>query len=375
MDRSNRYEYEYDPNDNNNNTNNNSLEPFDNQDQFSTNYEDFLYDPSIQHFYQPYLLLNYPPFAYGEQQQQLPYHLPENFNNTLNQNPIHLPYSTLPSQSLSTQHQYSSQLEPVASSSSRKEQDVFNELTHLAKKNIVRPPRSKEQQHLTGKGFKRATEESHVLDKYYRSHPQPKNETSYQLKIVQQPSRARMCGFGDKDRRSVVPTPILQLFVKSDNGKELDVKTFDATFLVVMCDSCLMETKEEDTILQQRKPSMISQSQVNVFSSVDKSKGNNHYVKNLVGTTVASANKLYDLEGNLGIFFVFHDLSVRTEGMFRLKFSLIDVNPSLLPSDKEKPLSTVIETVYSSPLTVYSAKKYPGVLRKFTHMFIINKIT
>lgn len=46
----------------------------------------------------------------------------------------------------------------------------------------------------------------------------------YQLKVVQHPSRARMCGFGDKDRRSIVPTPIIQLLVKDEDGSELDSK-------------------------------------------------------------------------------------------------------------------------------------------------------
>lgn len=48
-------------------------------------------------------------------------------------------------------------------------------------------------------------------------------------------------------------------------------------------------------------------------------------MRNLVGSSVSSATKLYDLNGNLGIFFIFQDVSLRTEGYFRLKFSLIDV--------------------------------------------------
>ncbi|KAG0168494.1 hypothetical protein DFQ29_010132, partial [Apophysomyces sp. BC1021] len=40
------------------------------------------------------------------------------------------------------------------------------------------------------------------------------DERQYELVVVQQPLRARMCGFGDKDRRPISPPPILQLFVK-----------------------------------------------------------------------------------------------------------------------------------------------------------------
>lgn len=48
-------------------------------------------------------------------------------------------------------------------------------------------------------------------------------------------------------------------------------------------------------------------------------------MRNLVGSSVASAIKLYDLDGNLGIFYVFQDVSFRTEGKFKLAFSLINV--------------------------------------------------
>lgn len=48
-------------------------------------------------------------------------------------------------------------------------------------------------------------------------------------------------------------------------------------------------------------------------------------LKNLVGASVASATKLYDLDGKLGIFFIFQDISLRSEGLFRLQFSLTDI--------------------------------------------------
>jgi hypothetical protein len=36
--------------------------------------------------------------------------------------------------------------------------------------------------------------------------------------IIQNPIRARCCGFGEKDRRPVDPPPILQLFIEESNG-------------------------------------------------------------------------------------------------------------------------------------------------------------
>lgn len=50
-----------------------------------------------------------------------------------------------------------------------------------------------------------------------------RNDRIYTLHVEQHPSRARMCGFGDKDRRPITPPPFLRLTVKdARTGLELD---------------------------------------------------------------------------------------------------------------------------------------------------------
>jgi Velvet factor len=47
----------------------------------------------------------------------------------------------------------------------------------------------------------------------------------YSIVVEQQPVRARMCGFGDKDRRPITPPPCVRLCVKyHDTGGEVDIK-------------------------------------------------------------------------------------------------------------------------------------------------------
>lgn len=47
----------------------------------------------------------------------------------------------------------------------------------------------------------------------------------WSLQVVQQPIRARMCGFGDKDRRPITPPPCIRLIVKdAQTEKEIDIK-------------------------------------------------------------------------------------------------------------------------------------------------------
>uniref|UniRef100_A0A1D1XQ09 Velvet domain-containing protein n=1 Tax=Anthurium amnicola TaxID=1678845 RepID=A0A1D1XQ09_9ARAE len=44
------------------------------------------------------------------------------------------------------------------------------------------------------------------------------DKRKYTLRVSQQPLRARMCGFGEKDRRPIDPPPIVQLVVTDEKG-------------------------------------------------------------------------------------------------------------------------------------------------------------
>lgn len=47
----------------------------------------------------------------------------------------------------------------------------------------------------------------------------------YKLVVVQSPSRARMCGFGDKDRRPLNPTLIVKLVISEVDTNEIIAPT------------------------------------------------------------------------------------------------------------------------------------------------------
>ncbi|KAF9975958.1 hypothetical protein BGZ73_000184 [Actinomortierella ambigua] len=77
--------------------------------------------------------------------------------------------------------------------------------------------------------------------------------------------------------------------------------------------------------------------------------------RNLTGSTVASGNLLTDIDGQLGVYFVFQDMSVRSDGVFTLKFSF-----ALPPTQGGSP-SQVTASCFSEPFTIYSAKRFPGM--------------
>jgi hypothetical protein len=49
------------------------------------------------------------------------------------------------------------------------------------------------------------------------------------------------------------------------------------------------------------------------------------FVRSLMGSTVSNAYHLYNEDNVPGAYFIFHDLSVRTEGVFRLKFIFMNL--------------------------------------------------
>ncbi|RKP09082.1 velvet factor [Thamnocephalis sphaerospora] len=158
------------------------------------------------------------------------------------------------------------------------------------------------------------------------------------LTVVQQPLRARMCGFGDKDRRPCTPPPIVRLSFNS----AVNIEELDTSFFIVIADLWSPDTTTELNLV------------VHPSAPGGDNGSTTSCTRNLVGSLVASASKLYDIDGKLGVFFVFQDLSVRTEGQFRLKFSFANLACS--------PVSQVESEVFSEPFTVFSAKRFPGMI-------------
>jgi len=119
------------------------------------------------------------------------------------------------------------------------------------------------------------------------------------------------------------------------------------------------------------------------------------YNRTLIGQLCSSAQRLNDEDKKPGIWFIFPDLSVRTEDWFRLKFSFFNVGkiftdcgidqvwheaaasncaPTTGTPDTINPKrieglraglvadhAPCLAYVFSKPFKVYSAKKFPGV--------------
>ncbi|KAL4866088.1 hypothetical protein BDV12DRAFT_199527 [Aspergillus spectabilis] len=266
----------------------------------------------------------------------------------------------------------------------------------------------------------------------------------WSLQVVQQPIRARMCGFGDKDRRPITPPPCIRLVVRdAQTEKEVDINEMDTTFYVIMADLWSGDGSQEVNLVKHSAtspsistamsasypppphvpstdyPGSYSQSgygQPVAYPPVNNYYANNPqmqysnpysnpqtqyyptqplyppggmgqppqvsapqpvasgpggmFTRNLIGCLSASAFRLCDPENKIGVWFILQDLSVRTEGVFRLKFSFANVGRVVSDLTDQQQVVEVINkgsapilaTAFSEPFQVFSAKKFPGVI-------------
>lgn len=190
---------------------------------------------------------------------------------------------------------------------------------------------------------------------------------SFRLEIGQQPQRARMCGFGDKDRRPITPPPCLRLAIfDRQTGRELDPSALDTSFFILSVD--LWDEAAQGEVNLVMHPATVNAPLLSPASqppfdggATDSPAGNGSITRNLIGSLATSAYKLYDTHDRLGIWFVLQDLSVRTEGTFRLKFTFVNLAgpSSRLITNGSVP---VLASTFSDPFVVYSAKRFPGMI-------------
>lgn len=223
--------------------------------------------------------------------------------------------------------------------------------------------------------------------------PSDHQRRSYNLRILQQPVRARMCGFGDRDRRLLTPPVIVELLVHdSHSGARIDADEVDTSFFVLNADLWDSNCTQELNIVMHpvfcnpeyvanyptapgaliAGPSMralpegvISYPHHQTSSSSSEStKSSNEmaYTRNLIGALAQSASKLRGIDGQAGIFFIFHDLSIRTEGVFRFRFMFLALANDINNFRGSGEPADVLASIFSEPFQVYSAKKFPGML-------------
>ncbi|PPQ82292.1 hypothetical protein CVT25_008442 [Psilocybe cyanescens] len=173
----------------------------------------------------------------------------------------------------------------------------------------------------------------------------PGHRRIYELVVRQEPKQARMCGVGGKaDRRPIDPPPIVQLRVIdpatqgsstiSPSRRRRNSSTGSPPGSPTPSSSSTVRQHPDDNDGANYAQSFLQNPYYFMFASLARPDDDNelHWLKDgrtrcTTGSVVSSLYHLKDPQHNNedAGFFVFPDLSVRTEGSYRLKLSLFEV--------------------------------------------------
>ncbi|PTD02550.1 Sexual development regulator velC [Fusarium culmorum] len=152
------------------------------------------------------------------------------------------------------------------------------------------------------------------------------HNVEYSLKIRQQPIAARSCGLGEKDRRVIDPPPVVQLMIKGPNlAHSRYERLLHGNQYIMNC-------------------SLYDDSGSEVATFITKQ---GRQERQLLGTLISTPFVGKDE----------HDLSCRIPGSFRLKFRLVEIDPTRTDSKTFSELAEVNSYIF----TVHNAKDFPGI--------------
>lgn len=211
-------------------------------------------------------------------------------------------------------------------------------------------------------------------------------QSRYHLHVRQQPIAARACGAGDRDRRPVDPPPIVQILLTDFDAEAQDDRDIlqDPRFTV----GCLLfpvsdspgwpnipetEPPERDRDGVARADDIFStpllsgkafMSPFFVDADPDPNSAPTHPSSDDVnlGTSSNPPPGPHNLRNTSKLhqpatFFIFADLSIRTAGLYRLQFRLMNWG-SVEDTGQSMP---ILAEAWSNPFRVYPAKDFPGM--------------
>ncbi|KAJ9253981.1 hypothetical protein DTO207G8_3842 [Paecilomyces variotii] len=227
----------------------------------------------------------------------------------------------------------------------------------------------------------------------FATSPSPKAKTPmsrFRLHIRQQPIAARACGAGDKDRRSIDPPPIVQMLLADfDPSSESDMELLrDPRFTVGCLLYSVTRSSSHGGAHSEEWEERIHRSQIVEPFRLNEAAGmggnpsgqpQGRSVQVLSGKlfvspffveedpdpetapmypTSTGGQKIGSSTQPLpAAFFIFTDLSVRTAGLYRLKFRLM--NWGFIEETGES--MPILTEVWSDTFRVHPAKDFPGM--------------
>ncbi|KAH8916928.1 hypothetical protein BT69DRAFT_1323993, partial [Atractiella rhizophila] len=185
--------------------------------------------------------------------------------------------------------------------------------------------------------------------------------SSFELEILQQPLQARQTGFGEKDRRPVDPPPVVIVRMKDEKGNVLPDNTVESDTL--FCHAELFSPPASPSGSTEGSSSSTGsepQQQNHIFpptsAAARTSDAPQRPIKNFLGSLTVPGKRLKDAYGEYGFMFVFSDLAVRAEGVFSIRFTLVDLSTA-----EENGVHPPLSRVHSQAFRVFSHLTFPGM--------------
>ncbi|KDQ26978.1 hypothetical protein PLEOSDRAFT_1043611, partial [Pleurotus ostreatus PC15] len=127
-------------------------------------------------------------------------------------------------------------------------------------------------------------------------------DRSYHLEVVQHPQKTADFGSASLSRLPLTPPIVVQLIVTDPSGNSI-IPEVELPFLIAHLSLLSAD----------------GQRQLDMGSAP----GGDLSPPILYGNLVSSVHQLEDLQGNMGMYFLFPDVSIRYRGQFRLRVNLM----------------------------------------------------
>ncbi|KIJ30586.1 hypothetical protein M422DRAFT_783935 [Sphaerobolus stellatus SS14] len=184
------------------------------------------------------------------------------------------------------------------------------------------------------------------------------------LSEIQKPDLGRK--FAKRDRRPLDPPPVVQLKMHQVFNAETDHRTeqeippdqVEVGGLVCHVDLFAIRPTPYPHLRQVNDGSAAAPTfdQATLVTPMPPSE-DAKVTDSLFGTTFSVASQIKGLDGNEVILYVFSDLSVRTEGLFILRYRMFDIF-SRMEGSEDIP---VLAECHGGPFAIYSTKEFPGL--------------
>ncbi|WVW82730.1 hypothetical protein I302_104741 [Kwoniella bestiolae CBS 10118] len=193
------------------------------------------------------------------------------------------------------------------------------------------------------------------------------DEWTYELQLIQQPTRGKALGLGPLPRGwPALSAPlIVQLIVKDQNGRVIPVDHPILNRKLVhtsMTVDLVSEDGKQSRSFMRVRPAVHDPSKPpspTAHTPIDPEVFNRTQ-RNLLGSLHRSAST-YVLDGKKGIYFLFTELVVRNVGRFALRVSLLDLaGPTHIGTSIG--ITKTISSALTHPFTVYHGTEFPGAL-------------